>query len=109
MVTKSIIVSMLSRAQRTNSPTHHSVLHQPGGHWPHAGWLTGLILGGGMLILWFGGLFVCLFVLIFISCALVLCLNVYLCESVRSPGTGVTDSCELPCGCWELNLGRLED
>jgi hypothetical protein len=25
------------------------------------------------------------------------------CESIRSPGTGVTDSCELPCGCWELN------
>jgi hypothetical protein len=22
-------------------------------------------------------------------------------------GTGVTDGCELPCGCWELNLGPL--
>ena len=21
---------------------------------------------------------------------------------------GITDSCELPCGCWELNLGPLE-
>ena len=32
-----------------------------------------------------------------------ICLHVYLCEG--SPGTGATDSCELPCGCWELNLG----
>jgi hypothetical protein len=37
------------------------------------------------------------------------CLHVYLCEGVRSPVTGVTDSCELPCGCWELSLGPLED
>lgn len=22
-------------------------------------------------------------------------------------GTGVTDDCELPCGCWESNLGSL--
>ena len=28
---------------------------------------------------------------------------------VRSPGTEVTDSCELPCGCWELNSGPLEE
>jgi hypothetical protein len=33
----------------------------------------------------------------------------YICEGVRCPGTGVTDSCELPCGCWELNPGPLED
>lgn len=25
-------------------------------------------------------------------------------EGVRSLVTGVTDGCELPCGCWELNL-----
>ena len=37
------------------------------------------------------------------------CLHVYLCEGVRSPGTGVTDSCELQCRCWELNLGPLEE
>jgi hypothetical protein len=24
-------------------------------------------------------------------------------------GTGVKDGCELPCGCWELNLGPLEE
>ena len=30
-------------------------------------------------------------------------------EEVRSPRTGVTDSCELPCGCWELNPGPLEE
>ena len=28
---------------------------------------------------------------------------------VRSPGTGVTDSCELSCGCWELKLSPLEE
>jgi hypothetical protein len=32
-----------------------------------------------------------------------------LCEGVGSLGTGVTDSYELPCGCWELNLGPLEE
>ena len=26
---------------------------------------------------------------------------------VRYPGTGETDSCERPCGCWEVNLGPL--
>jgi hypothetical protein len=25
------------------------------------------------------------------------------------PGTEVTDSCELPCGCWEMNLCPLEE
>ena len=35
--------------------------------------------------------------------------NSYLCEGVRSPGTGVTDNCELPCGYWELNPGPLEE
>ena len=30
-------------------------------------------------------------------------------ESVTSPGTGVTDGCEPPCMCWELNLGPLEE
>jgi hypothetical protein len=25
------------------------------------------------------------------------------------PGPGVIDSCELPCGCLELNLGPLEE
>jgi hypothetical protein len=25
-------------------------------------------------------------------------------EKVKSPGTGAVDGCELPCGCWELNL-----
>lgn len=23
----------------------------------------------------------------------------------QTPGTGATDHCELPCGCWELNRG----
>ena len=26
---------------------------------------------------------------------------------MRVSGFGVTDSCELPCGCWELNPGPL--
>jgi hypothetical protein len=29
-------------------------------------------------------------------------------RDIESPGTGVTGSCELPCVCWELNLGPLE-
>ena len=29
-------------------------------------------------------------------------------ESIRSPGTGVKDGYELPCGCWESNLGPLQ-
>ena len=33
----------------------------------------------------------------------------YVCEDVRCPGTGVIDSCEQPCGCWELNPGPLEE
>jgi hypothetical protein len=47
------------------------------------------------------------YLLIFILFALVFCLSVYLCESVRIPGAGATDSHELPCGCWELNPGPL--
>ncbi|XP_038177019.1 E3 ubiquitin-protein ligase NEDD4 isoform X7 [Arvicola amphibius] len=30
-------------------------------------------------------------------------------EGVGSPGSEVTDSCEPPCGCWELNPGSLEE
>ena len=30
-------------------------------------------------------------------------------EGIRSPRTGVTDSYELLCGCWELNPGPLEE
>ena len=34
----------------------------------------------------------------------------YVCVRVSdSPGTGVTDRCELSCGCWELNPGPLEE
>ena len=33
------------------------------------------------------------------------CLYVCLCEDVWFSGTGVTATCELPYGCWELNLG----
>ena len=46
--------------------------------------------------------FVCLCV-----CELFVCLVPV--EAIRSLGTGVTDSCEQPCGCWELNLGPLEE
>jgi hypothetical protein len=35
-------------------------------------------------------------------------LHICLCDGARSPGTGVTDRCELLCGCWELNPGPLE-
>ena len=37
------------------------------------------------------------------------CLHLCLCGGVRSPGAGVTASCELPCGYGELNLGSLEE
>jgi hypothetical protein len=30
-------------------------------------------------------------------------------EGVTSPRTGVKKGCELPCGCWEVNLGPLEE
>ena len=30
-------------------------------------------------------------------------------EGIRSLGTGVTDGCELPCGCWEWNPGPLQE
>jgi hypothetical protein len=30
-------------------------------------------------------------------------------QCVRSSGTGVTDNCELLCGCWELNSAPLEE
>lgn len=26
-----------------------------------------------------------------------------------SSGIGVSDPCDLPCGCWELDLGHLEE
>ena len=55
-----------------------------------------------------------------ILCVWMFCLYVHICvlctclvpqtseEDVRYPGTGVMDGCELPCGCWEQNLGLLE-
>jgi hypothetical protein len=36
-------------------------------------------------------------------------MHVYLCEDVRTTGTGATNSCELSCECWKLNLGPLEE
>lgn len=36
-------------------------------------------------------------------------LHVCLYEGVRLPGTGASDSCELPCGCWKPNSGPLKD
>jgi hypothetical protein len=38
---------------------------------------------------------------------LVFYLHPWQCEGVRSPGTGVTDSCELLHGCWVSNLGSF--
>lgn len=29
-------------------------------------------------------------------------------ESISSPGTRVTNGCDLPCGCWDSNPGSLE-
>ena len=39
----------------------------------------------------------------------VFCLHVCLYEGIISPGTAVTENCELACGCWELNPGPLEE
>jgi hypothetical protein len=36
---------------------------------------------------------------IFILCAMMFCLHVCLCDNVTSPGTRVTDSCQLPRRC----------
>ena len=41
-----------------------------------------------------------------------LCLNwcfacIYVCLRMLGPGTGVTNSCEMSCGCWELNPDPL--
>lgn len=42
-------------------------------------------------------------------CALCVCLvPVGAREGIRSSGTGLTVSCELPCGCWESNQNTLE-
>jgi hypothetical protein len=30
-------------------------------------------------------------------------------EGVKTPGTGATDGCEPSYGCWELNLGPLQE
>lgn len=43
---------------------------------------------------------------VFILCTLVSCMSVW---GVRFPGTGVPDSWELQCRCWELNMGPLEE
>ena len=50
--------------------------------------------------------------------ALPACMSVHRCVSgacgdqkrvMGSSGTGVADNCELPCGCWEANLGPLQE
>ena len=35
--------------------------------------------------------------------------HMYAEKGIGSPGTGVTDSYELSCGCWELTLDPLEE
>lgn len=34
---------------------------------------------------------------------------IYLCKGVGYSGTGIIDSCELSCGCWELIPGPLQE
>lgn len=36
-------------------------------------------------------------------------LYMHWCEGIRCPGTGTTDSYELPCRGWELHPGPLEE
>lgn len=45
------------------------------------------------------GFLFCFVVVCFVVCLLACCLCAYLCV-----GNGVTDGCELPCRCWELNV-----
>jgi hypothetical protein len=57
-------------------------------------------VGGGQLF----------FLMIYLFlCTLVFYLHVCQYEEAGFPGTGLTDSCKLPCGCWELNLSPLKD
>jgi hypothetical protein len=37
------------------------------------------------------------------------CLLSHMYVSVKGSDLGVKDSCKLPCGCWELNSGLLEE
>lgn len=47
---------------------------------------------------------------LFLKFIFIFCFMVFsLCEGVRSLGTGVTDRCEPPCGCWDLNLHPREE
>lgn len=52
---------------------------------------------------------VCLIFFFFLLFVFVFVLHVCLYEGVRSPGTTVTDICELPCGFWKLNQGPPEE
>ena len=64
---------------------------------------------GLILFLNFFIFYLFIFNFLFILCTLVFCLHVCLCKGVQSHGTGATDSCKLPCGCWDLNPGPLEE
>ena len=55
----------------------------------------------GMLILFY-------FILFYFILFYFILFYVHWCEGVRTPGAEVTDSCELPCGCWESNQNTLE-
>ena len=44
-----------------------------------------------------------------VRCWCFACMYVCVKEGVESPGVKVIDSCELPCGCWELNQDLLEE
>lgn len=52
------------------------------------------------------GILFCLFVGLCIACLSGTCKGQ---KKSRSPGTTVTDGCNLPCGCRELNPGSLEE
>ena len=53
----------------------------------------------------------CILLFFYFLCALCLSVCLYVClgEGVKSPGTRVAYSCELSCGCWELNRVPLEE
>lgn len=44
-----------------------------------------------------------------VVCSVCVCVGYTGQKGVESPGAGCTGGCELPCGCWELGLGPIEE
>jgi hypothetical protein len=72
--------------------------------------LSCIIEFGGVELRRFIYLFVCLLIYLFNVCEGSVCVHAYRLEKgIGSHRATVIDSCELPCGCWGLNSGPLEE